>query len=311
MGTDCQIIVVGPQGDAHAARGEREVQRLERLWSRFNRDSEVSRLRSTESRLSVVTAETFALIERSVLAWRVTGGRFDPTMADHITDLGYSASFEQLQENGSDRRSAESPKPRPAAGCSDIALDRDDLTVSIPPGVGFDAGGIGKGLAADMVSAELIGRGAWGVMVNLGGDLRVRGSAPCGEAWVVTINEPAVRDGELATVRLVDAGLATSTTRKRRWETNDGEKHHLLDPKTGQPDESGVDLVTSIAGEAWWAEVTATTLIGTPKSGTTDSETSKSEATDSETPVPPGCSALRVLTGGEIERLADFERYEA
>ena len=57
----------------------------------------------------------------------------------------------------------------------------------IPAGVGFDPGGIGKGLAADLVADETMAGGALGVCVNMGGDLRVRGRSPDSESWTVAV----------------------------------------------------------------------------------------------------------------------------
>lgn len=320
MGTDCQVLVVGPGGADHVANAEALIGRLERLWSRFDQDSEVSRLGRADGETVTVTAETFSLVEKAVLAWQMTDGRFDPTMAYRMEELGYGASFETIGTGeqpdrpgqaapGTPTTHAVAPPAatttkQPAAGCGGIMLSRRDLTVRLPAGVGFDPGGIGKGLAADIVSKALIDNGAWGVLVNLGGDLRVRGTPPSGEVWVVTIVESSVADRPLATVALTDAGLATSTTKKRRWTAAGAEQHHLLDPTTGRPLETAVDLVSAIAGEAWWAEAAATALIGTV------SPAGRPDAGSTKTATPPGCAALRVHSDGTTERLADFEGYE-
>jgi thiamine biosynthesis lipoprotein len=297
MGTDCHVLVVGPGGDGHCTAAEEQVYRLERLWSRFDPDSEVSRMNAAAGETVTVTTETFALVEKAVLAWQMTDGRFDPTMAHRIVDLGYDRSFETINslDMADTVRAASGAVEDRSAGCGDILLSRYDCTVRLPPGLGFDPGGIGKGLAADIVSKAAIDNGAWGVLVNLGGDLRVRGTPPSGDAWMVTITEPTVANHPLATIALTDGGLATSTTRKRRWRMACVENHHLLDPVTGLPADTDVDLVSAVAGDAWWAEAAATALIVPGESGSL---------------TPPGCAAIRVHRDGTTERLADFEGYE-
>src|SRR2546428_658254 len=71
--------------------------------------------------------------------------------------------------------------------------------VRLPVGTGFDPGGIGKGLAADSVVDELRADGAAGVCVNIGGDVRVEGDSPSGEAWTVAVEHPD-RPGAIARV---------------------------------------------------------------------------------------------------------------
>ena len=75
--------------------------------------------------------------------------------------------------------------------CSDIEVDHADSIVRLPPGTGFDPGGIGKGLAADLLVAEALRAGVAGVCVDIGGDLRVEGRAPNGGSWTIAVEHPA------------------------------------------------------------------------------------------------------------------------
>ena len=94
-------------------------------------------------------------------------------------------------------RSTSSPRP-PHGGASDLmtgcAASRSRDTVRLPFGTGFDPGGIGKGLAADMVAQELRDMGADGVCINLGGDVRVAGGAPDGGAWTIAVHHPTTSE---------------------------------------------------------------------------------------------------------------------
>lgn len=183
----------------------------------------------------------------------------------------------------------------PAGACpAEVVVDRRACTVSVPAGAGFDPGGIGKGLAADLVTAELMADGAVGAMVNLGGDLRVRGTGSRGSAWPVSIVDP---DGgaPLVTLDLVDGAVATSSPVRRRWVGPDGPAHHLLDPRTGLPRPSGPRLTSVVAGDAWWAEVAATALCAT--AGTGD-RAPGGESTATATTAPPTATA-DPAAGGE------------
>lgn len=249
MGSDCHVVAVAPTlARARAAVRDAEslVADLERRWSRFRDDSEVSRLNAARER--VVSAETFDVVARACAAWQATGGRFDPTVERSVVALGYDRSFELV--GGS--VVATSPAV-PAPGCAGIALDTAASSVTLPRGVRLDLGGIGKGRAADLVAERLDTDGA---CVNVGGDLRVRGAAPDGGDWVVAVAAP---DGGPDTVlALAAGGVATSSPGAKTWRAGGRLVHHVVDPRTGLPATTDVASATVVAGEAWWAEVLAT-----------------------------------------------------
>jgi len=230
MGTTADVVVVAEPGsttdvDRLAERAHRRLLQLEARWTRFSPDSEVSRMNAGHT--DPVGPDTRLLLDRADEGRRITGGRFDPYRLADVVNAGY----ERSRVAGVD----DPPSPTPATG--------------------FDPGGIGKGLAADLVSAELMAAGAVGALVSIGGDLRVRGTAPEGGSWRIDVEDP--RNGAvLATLRLDDGGVATSSRLKRRWTATDGtERHHLIDPDTGTSAASPVLSATTIAGEAWQAEV--------------------------------------------------------
>jgi len=286
MGTAVHVVVVGAEAHQLLVQAVERVFDLEQRWSRFQPTSEISRLNSAAGNPLELSSDTLSLVEHGVAAWQLTGGRFDPTMVLQLEQAGYDRSFEQIV----------TPAPSGAltagVGCADVQISRSRSEVKLPAGIGFDPGGIGKGLAADIITGELIEAGALGALVNLGGDLAVRGVPTDGDDWVVSIVEPAVCHETITTLRLGDAGLATSTTAKRRWMTRDGEHHHILNPMTGHSAMDGPVLASVIAGEAWWAEVSATAML-----------------VQSNPPILE--SSMLMHTNGHIEKFGDFARFAA
>lgn len=249
MGAAAEVTVVGgPRALLEVARGR--LTDLERRWSRFIPTSEVSRLNRADGLPTRVSSETRLLVERALDGYVVTEGRFDPTLLGAILRAGYVESFDRLG-HGSRRVTSTL-----LTGAHRIEVDEAAGTVRIPVGVGFDPGGIGKGLAADIVAEELMDLGAAGVCVNVGGDLRVLGDAPDGDAWRVDIDSPWDQGVPLVQLRLRDGAVATSSRLRRRWVPDDGvERHHLLDPVTGTSARSPVLAATAVASVGWQAEV--------------------------------------------------------
>ncbi len=140
-------------------------------------------------------------------------------------------------------------------------------SIELPPGVTLDLGGIGKGHAADVVCRELLDGGATSACVDLGGDVQCGGLGPYDDAWEVDCSDLEVApDG--TRLRLASGGVATSTTRRRRWQASGVTVHHLIDPATGRPAARGVHTATVLAAETAWAEVLAkAALIAGPDAG--------------------------------------------
>ena len=251
MGSDAHLVVVGGP-DSMLDVAERRIEQLEQRWSRFIATSEICELNRRAGDDVTVSVETALLVERAIEAWRLTGGGFDPTVLGAVLRAGYDVSFDDMPAD----KTVDTTRPASSllTGCTDIRVE--GCTVRLPAGTGFDPGGIGKGLAADLVIVDLFVAGAQGACVNLGGDLRVAGTGPLGDAWTVAVEHPLIAE-PIAFVGLYAGAIATSTTLRRRWSVDGQQRHHLIDPSTGAPSDSDLELTTVIAGEAWIAEVLA------------------------------------------------------
>ena len=253
MGSQATMIVVGADAEALADRAVARIEELEDRWSRFRAGSEINRLTAGAGGFVEVSAETRLLVECAVEGWRLTGGAFNPTVRGALVEAGYDRSFDAIG------------RPGPAADlfggsiveCTDIVVG--ETAVRLPAGTGFDAGGIGKGLAADLVTDELLDAGAAGVCVNLGGDLRAEGTAPNG-AWRIALEHPQHAE-QIARLDLTRGAVATSTTARRRWVHDGAAAHHLLDPANGAPAETDLVQATVVAGRCWVAEVLAKAVL--------------------------------------------------
>jgi thiamine biosynthesis lipoprotein len=249
MGTQVELLAAGAPSAALAAARHRLAD-LEARWSRFRPDSELSTLNRAAGRPVKVSPETLTLLALAVLGWQATAGRFDPTVLDALEAAGYDATFDQLPADrpGTDARLA----PGPAPGLAGLRIDPEAGTVTLPAGTRLDLGGIAKGYAADLLCAQLREGGATGVCVNVGGDLRVGGTAPQG-GWAVAVPHP--HGGQAATLQLTEGAAATSSPLRRAWQVGGRPAHHLIEPHTGRPAATGILQVTVVAAEAWRAEV--------------------------------------------------------
>ena len=244
MGTEMELILDAPASTkafAAIAAAEADVRRLERLLSRFDPESQLSRL--NRRRTMVVGPELLELVELALAARERTSGRFDPTVHDAVVAAGYDRTFDELPAH----RANGAVLGAPCGG--GVHVDAAGSTIELDPGVRLDLGGIAKGYAADRAAAILAAVGP--CLVDAGGDIALHG-----KAWPV-----GVETGQgTITLEFPGGGIATSGRDRRRWTRGGDEQHHLIDPSTGRPADGDLLRVTAVAESAAEAEVIAKTL---------------------------------------------------
>lgn len=208
--------------------------------SSFRADSELSRLNRAGGEWVRVTPLLAEVLEQALRAARLTGGAVDPTIGGALIALGArpdptaaarasgaAGGLATLRRVGFVR----------TAGWRSVELDQAAATVRMPPGIRLDLGAAGKALAADHAARRAAAAVATsGVLVALAGDIACAGEPPA-EGWRIRVTDDhragAEAPGQWISLR--SGGLATSSTTVRRWATEGGEAHHILDPATGAP----------------------------------------------------------------------------
>jgi thiamine biosynthesis lipoprotein len=241
--------------------------------SRFKPESELCRLNADDRERVPASPMMQRFVEAVGWAGRRSGGLVDATVLPAVEDSGYRTSLSVAELDRKGR--APSLRPwapstpsgaavHPAASRSDAAILgtwRDvragDGCVVRPAAIRLDSGGIGKGLAADLAAELLRGAPAW--VVDCGGDLRIGGTS--GAPRAVDITDPIDPSRVLHRLHVTRGGVATSGVTRRSWDQDGVRSHHLIDPRTGRPADTGVLQVTALAPTALEAEVLAKTAL--------------------------------------------------
>ncbi|MGZ6360823.1 MAG: FAD:protein FMN transferase [Ktedonobacterales bacterium] len=252
---------------------------VDRHLTRFDERSELCRLNASGGEWQTVSPLLFEVIEHSLLAARASDGLFDPTLLSLIERLGYDRDFALLANGADSQMRQNEPVEGDRANHDDVGLwhgiklDEAQCRVRLPRGARLDVGGIAKGWAAD-VALDRFFMAFPNVLIDVGGDMRVRGSGVDGEPWPVGIRNPRshlVEMGEhSAVVSLASGSIACSGAIDRWWWQNGERRHHLIDPRTKRPallwldtmDDGGsvgnlVATATAFAPTAAHAEVAA------------------------------------------------------
>jgi thiamine biosynthesis lipoprotein len=219
------------------ARAESVVRMGEQKLSRFLPDSSLSRL----NRLRQVEDATLAEVVRAALDVRDrTAGAFDPTLGARLSELGYDATFDEIE------RPLTSGPYQPSSLV--VAVEQDCVRLG---GSGeLDLGGIAKGWIVDRVVDFLSTEGVTNAIVDGGGDLRVVGGP-----WPIEYGSGLV-------AHVGSGAIATSSIRRRSWRDANGRGlHHVLDPRSGEPVRPPVHTVTIRARQAALADALATAML--------------------------------------------------
>jgi thiamine biosynthesis lipoprotein len=243
MATDVSVhLAVAPTEESSARAALSAcmdwMREVERRLTRFDAQSELCQLSAAAGRWQPASEMLFAVVREAVAAAERSGGLFDPTLLPQLEALGYDRDFSLLAKQANGYTLSENASAASNESWRAIQLDIRRRAIRLPQGTRLDLGGIAKGWAADAALKRFF-RPFANVIVNVGGDLRLRGEAQPGENWAVGIRDPRADHlpaGEnIAIVSMGRGGLATSGASRRWWYQGGQRQHHLLDPRTGRP----------------------------------------------------------------------------
>jgi len=237
-----------------------EIQRIEKLLTTFNDDSETNRVNFNAGIKPVkVSRETFKLIERSLRISGLTQGAFDISYGSIDKQLW---NFDQNMTALPDKATAK--KMVRLIDYRNIILNEEDCSVFLSEkGMRIGFGGIGKGYAAEKAKQVMKLHGVESGVVNASGDLTAWGLQPNGNPWTVGIANPDAPDEVFSYINITDLSVATSGNYEKYITINGKKYSHTIDPRTGLP-VTGIKAVTIITTHAELADAMATpvTIMG-------------------------------------------------
>jgi thiamine biosynthesis lipoprotein len=260
LGTTASLAVTDPAAAAEAVDVLRaELEAIDLAASRFRADSELVRLNAAVGSPFQASPLLFGAIEAALRAAKLTDGLVDPTVGEALRLVGYDRDFAEIEPDGPPLRIT----ARPVPGWRAVWTDPEQLTVKLPQGVSIDLGATAKALCADRAATRAAAATGAGVLVNLGGDIAVKGVTPPG-GWSIRITHnhadpPATARGPVVSIR--EGGLSTSSTSVRRWVRGGVPVHHIIDPATGLPARECWRTVTVAGGNCLDANIASCAAI--------------------------------------------------
>lgn len=260
MGTTWCVKLAAPRVPLHALHDgiQAQLDRVVAQMSTWLLDSDLNRFnRATAGSWVALPEELFAVLRCALEIAEGSAGAFDPTVGPLVDLWGFGPEGRRAAVPDA----AELAALRDRIGWQRLSLRAESREVLQPGGVQIDLSAIAKGYAVDLVSDFLRRRGMNSALVEIGGELYGYGRKPDGTAWRVLVEADPDRDNdEPQVLRLQEKAAATSGDRWHRYQHEDGEFAHTLDPRSGRPVERAPVAVTVVADDAMRADAWATAL---------------------------------------------------
>jgi thiamine biosynthesis lipoprotein len=231
------------------------IEESERRFTRFSEQSELSALNRSAGSWFQASPDLFEVVREARIYFHKTNGLFDPSILPNLKNAGYIHSMDEIRRVGS----APQPARHLQASISTFAsveLNETNSSIRLPADLQIDLGGIAKGWIAEQ-AARLLSQYATSCAVNAGGDMFLIGYPHGQDYWEVGLEDPRDPQVDITLLLLQEGAVATSSVVKRAWKQGNISRHHLINPRTGEPAITSWLSVTVLAPHASAAETFA------------------------------------------------------
>lgn len=251
MDTVMKISIHGQNAKEAGLACEREIYRLDALLSTGNPDSEVSKINAMGG--GAASADTATILTSALDIFRMTGGAYDATVYPLVSAWGFFSHEYRIPAD------AELASLLEKTGSEKVSLN-DRLVSFDTEGMAIDFGGIAKGYATDRLNQLLRDQGVESALISLGGNVYALGRKTDGSLWNVAVQDPDDPEGYAGILAVSNSTIVTSGGYQRFFEMNGEIFHHIIDPSTGAPSDSGLKSVTIICNNGMLADGLSTAL---------------------------------------------------
>lgn len=250
MNTVMSLTACGDNADAALNAAVNEINSIDRRMQRSNPEGEIYKLNSEKS--AELSQDTAEIISTALDIADKTNGAFDITIAPVMDLWGFYGQNYHLPD-----------KDELTAALADVDYKRvsmDGTSASLNGSTGIDLGGIAKGYTSDRLIKLFREKGITSAIVTLGGNVQTLGTKSDGSKWRVGIQNPDDSGSYIGIVSLENMAAVTSGGYQRYFERNGIKYHHIIDPETGYPADSGVKSVTIVCENGTLADGLSTSL---------------------------------------------------
>lgn len=258
MDTYMTVTAYGNECEDAVQAAVDEINRLDNLWSVGNSDSEISIVNENGS--IILSDETYQVVKEAMEIYESTGGVFDITIYPLMVEWGFTTEDYKVPTEDKIKELLK------LTGIDKITLDDETHQLTLASGTQIDLGGIAKGYTSAKIMEIFSEYDVVSGLVSLGGNVQLYGSKVDGSDWRVGVENPdssieaLSKSDYVGTVTISDKALITSGGYQRYFEEDGKKYHHIIDPSTGHPSDSGLISVTIVSDDGLLADGLSTSL---------------------------------------------------
>ncbi len=260
MGTTYSIKVVGENIDkAKLQQGiDAELMQLNQEMSTYIADSELSKFNQSTSLEPVNVSMGLArVIKEAIRLGQLSNGALDVTVGPLVNLWGFGPEYRP--ETVPSTELLNTTKAR--IGLDKLVFENNTLAKKIPD-LYVDLSTIAKGYGVDLVAEYIEANGINNYLVEIGGEMRLKGFKHTGELWHVAIEKPLSTERAVHQIIIPkDNAVATSGDYRIYFEADGQRFSHIIDPNTGKPINHKLVSVTVIHPSSMTADGLSTALM--------------------------------------------------
>ena len=251
MDTIMTVKIWGDNANENCQAVKQEILELEKELSVTQASSPVAQLNANGS--GTLPDQAAALLQRTLELSARTGGTLDPTAYSIVRLWGFTTEEYRVPSN------EEISQVLQVVGPEKVTLNGTEAILS--DGAQIDFGAVAKGYAAEQCAQMLRQNGVEAALLSLSGNIQTVGAKPDGTDWEIAIRDPFDTSKTIAMLSVTgDAAIVTSGSYERYFEENGQIYHHIMNPRTGRPTDSGLVSVTIVADDGFLADGLSTAL---------------------------------------------------
>lgn len=252
MGTYMTLTAYGESAQTALELSEDKIRELEAMWSVTDEGSDIYKVNHSSGMPVAINRETAEVLSFALDMAEQTNGALDPTVSPLITAWGFISGEYSIPAED------EVKNLLPYIDYRKVILEENSVT--LPDGMQLDLGAVGKGYTGDILSELLQEHGVTSALLDIGGNIQMIGRKPDGSRWRLGIQNP-FGEGSLGVLESEDGAVVTSGNYERYFVGEDGKVYgHIIDPKTGNPAESGLASASIIAKEGGRCDALSTAV---------------------------------------------------
>lgn len=253
MDTYMTLTAYGVHAQEAVDKAAEQVEALDALLSTGDADSEIYQLNQNGE--ATLSEEGGYLVERALELYEKTEGAFDIAIYPVMQAWGFPTQEYHVPD-------AKTLKEKLAlADASNVDYDKETRKISFEQdGMEIDLGGIAKGYTSSQIMKIYEACGVTSGLVNLGGNVQALGCKTDGSKWRVAIQSPDDTEDYLGILEIENQAVITSGGYERYFEEDGVTYHHIIDPATGYPADSGLVSVTIVSDDGTLADGLSTSL---------------------------------------------------